>query len=435
MSRTVRGWSVFGAALAVALVVMVFLTVKMLDFERSMAAAQADAALEETVRLALWRLDSAAAVLLQDSPLTETFASNQNDTLPQQAAVQRLEPEFQNKISQQEYQQRQSFNFIPVANWQGIEPMLLDRIRDILPGASLAPAPEIKENDGSVPEDTRRLATIPARLIVPASARPDASLPWNTPLRISLMIAWGGILLAAAAIGRLTWGTMALSERRGAFASAVTHELRTPLTTFRMYSEMLADGTISEPEARRQYLQTLVTEADRLGHLIENVMAYSRLENRLAPRVLESATVGNLVESALPMLRRRAQQAGLPLRVELDAAAESAACRTDPVAVQQILMNLMDNACKHGRSPVTLTARVLPDRAQIAVEDEGPGLVPRGRHAFLAFNKSKTDPVPGIGLGLYLSRQLARNFGGDLDFGGGGPGGRGARFVLTLPRA
>ena len=69
-----------------------------------------------------------------------------------------------------------------------------------------------------------------------------------------------------------------LSERRGAFVSAVTHELRTPLTTLRMYTEMLADGMVPDEPRRRSYLQTLRAEADRLGHLVENVLAYSRLE-------------------------------------------------------------------------------------------------------------------------------------------------------------
>jgi signal transduction histidine kinase len=67
-------------------------------------------------------------------------------------------------------------------------------------------------------------------------------------------------------------GMMALSERRASFVSSVTHELRTPLATFKLYSEMLADGMVREEAKKQQYLETLTGEADRLGHLVENVL-------------------------------------------------------------------------------------------------------------------------------------------------------------------
>ena len=73
-------------------------------------------------------------------------------------------------------------------------------------------------------------------------------------------------------------GVVALSERRAAFVSSVTHELRTPLTTFRMYADMLARGMVPDAERRQQYLETLRTEAERLTHLVENVLSYARLE-------------------------------------------------------------------------------------------------------------------------------------------------------------
>ena len=85
---------------------------------------------------------------------------------------------------------------------------------------------------------------------------------------------------------------VALSERRGAFVSAVTHELRTPLTTFRMYAEMLAEGMVPSPEARQKYLETLRREADRLAHLVENVLQYARLERGRPGGRRENVTAG-----------------------------------------------------------------------------------------------------------------------------------------------
>jgi signal transduction histidine kinase len=244
------------------------------------------------------------------------------------------------------------------------------------------------------------------------------------------MIAWGFALVAAAAMARLLGATLSLSRRRGAFAAAVTHELRTPLTTFRMYAEMLASGMVGDEPTRRQYLDTLVTESDRLAHLIENVLAYSRLENRLAPpRATAALSTEQLIQHALPLLRRRAEQAGLSLSVRIPDPAAS--CRTDPVAVGQILINLVDNACKYGQSVIELTSRLAGGRLEICVSDRGPGIdAERAVCLFQAFSKSKTDPVPGIGLGLFVSRQLARDLGGDLEHRPTNPG---AEFVLTLP--
>ncbi len=431
MKRPAPVWLAFSGALAVVLAVMVFFTVRMLQFERSEAAAQAHAALEETIRLALWRMDSAAALMLDTPSGAAINLSNTATPLPTQQQVNdRFDQQFQGKISQQEYQQRgnlsQSSNRRTIPNWRSIEPALLERIKDILPGASLEPATDTN------PDDTRRLASIPARLVVPGSATPDAGLPWHTPLRISLMVAWLGVLLAAAAVAYLLIATLALSQRRANFASAVTHELRTPLTTFRMYAEMLSSGMVNDPEKRTHYLTTLVTESDRLGHLIENVLAYSRLENRLSQRHAEPITVSQLLDHALPTLRRRVEQAGLTLDVQLPPDVATAICRTDPVTVQQILLNLIDNACKYGRTPISLAATIHADHFELTVSDQGPGIPHEGgAKLFTAFGKSKSDPIPGIGLGLYLSRQLARDLHGDLVHH---PGPAGAAFTLTIPR-
>ena len=427
MKRPIPVWLAFSAALATVLAVMLFFTMRMLRFEQQEAKAQANAALEETIRLALWRMDSAAALMLTYPSAASVLNGNEAVPLEQNMQTQqRFEPAYQGKISQQEYQQRNNLNPNRAAatQWQRLAPDLLDRIKDILPGATLEPA------NTTNPDDTRRLASIPARLVVPASALPISSVPPLTPLRVSLLIAWLCVLLAAGAVGYLLSATLALSERRANFASAVTHELRTPLTTFRMYSEMLAAGIIDDPARRTQYLTTLVTESDRLGHLIENVLAYSRLENKLSPRQAQPITVYALLQQSLPALQRRAGQAGIVLNVTLPDAFAQHSIRTDPVAVQQILINLVDNACKFARTDIDLIIAKTPTHLTLCITDRGPGLSSAAK-PFTAFGKSKSDPVPGIGLGLFLSRQLARDIGGDLTHTpSAAPG---AAFTLSLP--
>jgi signal transduction histidine kinase len=319
-------------------------------------------------------------------------------------------------------------------DWPGIRRFLLDSVADILPAADLEP---VVSNPAA--GETRLLAALPVRLIpgpLPAYAGADAS-----PIRLSLFIAWGCVLLAAAAVAALLRGAVSLSERRAAFVSAVTHELRTPLTTLRMYAEMLAGDMVPDESNRRGYLHTLQAEADRLGHLVENVLAYSRLERGRANRTGERMTVSALFDRVSERLAARARQSGLTLRVEPQPAARDAEVEIDAAALEQILFNLVDNACKYAASAdepyVHLEAATDDGHMLIRVRDHGPGInSSSGRGLFRPFSKSAehaAHTAPGVGLGLALCRRLARELGGDLRLeDANGPG---ACFVIRLPLA
>ena len=317
-------------------------------------------------------------------------------------------------------------------DWPALRGQLLADVGDLLPAARLEPV-----RGGQDLRQERMLAALPVRLSPgEPQAEPAAGL---SPIRLALLAAWAGILLAAAAAATLLGGTLALAERRGAFVSAVTHELRSPLTTFRMYAEMLHEGMVPDEGRRRQYLATLRAEADRLGHLVENVLAYARLENSRHRGRVERLTLADLLERSAARLRERARQAGMELGLDCAAPAGAAAVRADPAAVEQILFNLVDNACKYaGRSEdrrIRLEAGLRGGRAGLRVLDGGPGVSPdvRGK-MFRPFSRSAAEAAgsaPGVGLGLALSRRLARQMGGDLRLEDA-PG-SGACFVLELP--
>ena len=117
-------------------------------------------------------MDSAAAILLAPQNDRPALANNVNTRLPEQANAQmRLDPEFQNQLSFGELQQRGNLNQFASSDWTRIAPALLERIGDILPGAKLEAVAPSDVN----PNDTRRLAAIPARLVIPASALPSAA--------------------------------------------------------------------------------------------------------------------------------------------------------------------------------------------------------------------------------------------------------------------
>lgn len=318
---------------------------------------------------------------------------------------------------------------------------LLETAGDLVPGARLEPAP-----GGDRAEDVggRRLASLPLRL-VPDGLPSDPVGGW-TPMRLSLVTAWACGFLAAVAVAALLQGVLTLSERRRVFVSAVTHELRTPLTTFRMYTEMLAEDMVRGEEKRREYLGRLSSEAERLGHLVENVLAFARLDSGRRKVVREAVDLRGWMRDVTSRLAERCERSDLTVRVEgpspADRAPEPAlAVRADTAALEQILLNLVDNACKYaseasgGEVRISLSAR--DGAARIRVSDDGPGISPRQRRRlFRPFSKSDREAAasaPGVGLGLALSRRLARSLGGDLWLDASAA--KGASFVLEVPLA
>ena len=316
-------------------------------------------------------------------------------------------------------------------DWPVLREDLLAGVRDLLPDADLQPG------DSTDPEQlSHMMAALPVRLV--AGELPPVVAEPLSPVRLSLLVTWGSLLLATLAIGMLLRGVMALSERRAAFVSAVTHELRTPLTTFRMYAEMLAEGMVPDEESRRRYLQTLRTEADRLTHLVENVLAYARIERGGPGARIGPIPVAELLDRASERLAGRAAEVGFDVQIDIPADLLDVQAVADPAAVEQILFNLVDNACKYARTAENRTLELNVGRSnghvRLELKDHGPGVAERERkRLFQPFRKSAGDAAhsaPGVGLGLALSRRLARDMGGDLTLENHGS--VGACFVLTL---
>lgn len=336
---------------------------------------------------------------------------------------------------------------------------LLDGINDLLVDASLQPyepfafaREAVTRGESAAGLGESRLRAIPST----AGNTPMAllSLPWElvpgrpassvsterSPLPLLLGLAWGGASLGLLAAALLLRGVLQLSERRAAFVSSVTHELRTPLTTFSLYSEMLADGMVADPAKQQEYLRTLHRESGRLGHLVENVLAYSRLERGSARTRVEEIRFEDLLARVLPRPHERAAAAGAAIRTTCSDG--SLVLRTDAGAVEQILFNLVDNAAKyappeHGSPPWELTTGCDRSSCWIDFRDHGPGIGNRDRRRlFRPFHKSAEEAAntkPGVGLGLSLCRRLARALGGDLMLRSTGPSG--SVFRLKLPRA
>lgn len=354
-------------------------------------------------------------------------------------------------------------------DWPALRTYLLGEIQDLFPEAALTPRTDAAR------EGQRSMAALPVRLTPGQTAAPTLAI--SAPVRQFLVIAWGAVLLAALAVAVLLAGSVALGERRAAFVSAVTHELRTPLTTFQLYTDLLSAGLVQDEAKRREYIATLNREAGRLARLVENVLAFARLEARRAAVRVEPLRVGTLLERVRERLAERARLAEFELVMPPPAQEVAGAhVLADAGAVEQILFNLVDNACKYGASGASRRASGAaqlgpgsdageaavspkpppaaspdhyypPSQIIVSVElsshgvtfrvrDFGDGVPPDVRpKLFRPFHKSAeaaAHSAPGVGLGLALSRRLARRMRGDLRLEH--PDGPGAAFVLLLPR-
>ena len=301
-------------------------------------------------------------------------------------------------------------------DWPGIRKDLLEEAADLLPDAALEPV-----RDTSNADPTRMLAGLPVTLIVPThkliSLKPSAPMQW------ALWIGWLSLLFALAVAALLLAGVMSLSERRAAFVSSVTHELRTPLTTFRMYSDLLARGMVPDEQRRQEYVETLRREAERLTHLVENVLSYARLERGRKVDRTESISVEQLVTRLSDRLSDRAHQAGMELELEIPESVTRQILTTDVGAVEQILFNLVDNACKYASATddrrLHWEAASYENRIVFVIRDHGPGFdKPEQAHRSSAFSKTSEEAAssaPGVGLGLALCRNLAKQLGGRLE--------------------
>lgn len=307
---------------------------------------------------------------------------------------------------------------------------LLGEIRDLLPTATLTPLTAVNGISPPSVEDPLALVSFPFRLERNESIHREAAL-FGTPL----MIGWIAVFCALAAVAMMVRGIMRLSERRASFVSAVTHELRTPLTTFQLYSDMLQSGAVKE-EKRGEYFRTLHREAGRLSHLVENVLAFSGIEKGSARAAPATLPAGDLVGPMLERFAERLNEAGMKLACDPSGPEWQTVVQADRAAVEHVLFNLIDNAAKYatGTKEVEITAETGRERLSILVRDQGPGIPPAERkRVFRAFHKSAAaaaESRPGVGLGLALSRRLARAGGGDLQIRDAD---RGSCFALLLP--
>jgi hypothetical protein len=227
-----------------------------------------------------------------------------------------------------------------------------------------------------------------------------------------------------------------LDRLKDDFMSSVTHELRTPLTSIRALSELMRDDDAMELAQRQQFLGIIVTEAERLSRLVNQVLDMAKIEAGHAEWTVAEVDLREVVEQAAGSMAEMYRERGVLLERELAVAVPSV--KADADRLTQVVLNLLSNALKYaprenGRVVVRLDHDA--DGVRIEVQDNGPG-IPADQQAmvFEKFRQVAGDEhyrPGGTGLGLPISRQIVEHFGGRMWLRSA-PG-QGACFGFSLP--
>ncbi|HKB16775.1 MAG TPA: ATP-binding protein, partial [Planctomycetota bacterium] len=221
-------------------------------------------------------------------------------------------------------------------------------------------------------------------------------------------------------------------EMRSSLLSAVSHDLRTPLAAITGAATALRDqGAGLDPAQRGELLDTVCEEAERLERLVGNLLDMTRLESGGLEVKREWVPLEEIVGAALARLGK--QLSGRPIRTDL--AGDLPLLSVDPVLLEQVFVNLLENAARHTPtgSPVEIGARTAGDRVEIEVADRGPGLPPGAEsRLFERFFRGPGAGPSGVGLGLSICRGIVQAHGGSIHASNRPEGGSVFRIILPV---
>ncbi|MEI6340992.1 MAG: ATP-binding protein [Verrucomicrobiota bacterium] len=227
-----------------------------------------------------------------------------------------------------------------------------------------------------------------------------------------------------------------LEEQRREFVANVSHELRTPLSLIKGYTETLLGGAMDQRETMVRFLQTIDRHADRLTFLIEDLLTISRLESGQVIMNMQPTTLRDVVEAVINDLRHKALDRSVILR---DDVPENIRVHADGDRLQQVVLNLVDNAIKYGKAggQVVIGARAAQeDIVEAWVSDDGQGIPPEARdrifERFYRVDRARARDQGGTGLGLSIVKHIIHAHGGEVRVNS--EVGKGTTFSFTLAR-
>jgi signal transduction histidine kinase len=286
----------------------------------------------------------------------------------------------------------------------------------------------------------------------------------------ALIVAAAGIALVGAwRLQRNLNEQFQLNEQKSNFVSSVSHELRAPIASVRLMAESLERGKISEPAKQGEYFRFIGQECRRLSALIENVLDFSRIEQGRKQYEFEPTDLGALVQETVKLMEAYAAERGVRLELKAENEKQKAEIEVDGRAIQQALVNLIDNAIKHSPKGETVTVELLdakrntqnvtedegrerergrgrgrfamsalnpqPSTLNLSVSDHGPGIPPSEQEKiferFYRLGSELRRETQGVGIGLSIVKHIVEAHGGRVRVAS--EVGKGSRFAMELP--
>jgi signal transduction histidine kinase len=226
-----------------------------------------------------------------------------------------------------------------------------------------------------------------------------------------------------------------LEDEKNDLIATISHELRTPMSAvYGAARTLLRDDIDFSPERRQQLLEMIATQATRLAQITDEVLLTDRLDRGDVSVKAEPVDVAGIVNETVEAFQEQlAGSNGIEVGIPDDVGALSG----DRDRLQQVLVNLLDNAVKYGERPVKVSADRADGVIRISVADSGSGIAlaeqDRIFQKFYRADPQLARSPGGTGLGLYISRELTERMGGSLDLRS--EPGAGTTFVVELPQA
>lgn len=215
----------------------------------------------------------------------------------------------------------------------------------------------------------------------------------------------------------------------------VSHDLRTPLSSIHSFVAALNDDIIEEPETRKRYYETILSETEKLSVLIEEVLEFSQLENRKLSWNPERTLIDKLLIETIQQFERVIQEKGMEVNVEYDENLPQVPLM--PIQIKRVMTNLIQNALSFSPDTTSMEIRAVKngDQMVFSVTDQGKG-IPLFEQAsiferFYRVEKSRNKAGGGSGLGLSISREIVQLHGGEI--GVRSDGKSGSTFWFQLP--
>ncbi len=208
-----------------------------------------------------------------------------------------------------------------------------------------------------------------------------------------------------------------MSTIQDEFIATVSHELRTPLTSIRGFSQtLLASWDKIDDENKKKFIKIIEEQSNRLIHLVENVLSVSKMNASI--EVLKKVDVNEVIKRIIPMFTEQYKTRKFVQKLN----SNLPPARLDEDKFQQILTNLIDNAAKYSTDgkTVTISTELVENFVEMKITDEGVGIKKEDfDKVFKKFSRLEnhlTSTTQGNGLGLYITKQLVENMGGQISF-------------------